>query len=43
MTVNKRNYFTYTQWNTTLPYEKIKSYFAAMWMDLESVVLSEAS
>ena len=32
---------TYTQWNITWPLKRMKMPFAAIWMDLEIIMLSE--
>ena len=34
---------TYTQWNTTQPQIEQNNAFAATWMELESLILSEVS
>ena len=42
--IGSENYGTSTQWNTMLPYKKKEfSSFAANWMELEYIILSEIS
>ena len=39
----KKMWYTYTQWNTTQPQKKKIRPFAATWMQLEILILSEVS
>ena len=42
--MNEQRHGTYTQWNVTQPQEKNEMMpFAAIWMDLEIIILSEVS